>query len=128
MLFSGVQTLLYLCVPSTLALYLWYKRFTTRVSPTVPYAGEGSLGSRLKVLAEYGSDPAKFLIQQRKKLGDVFCVDLFLVKFVYFLGPEANRAILRAPENELGFYEFVKRFMGSFAESMDNSLSRSFLT
>lgn len=107
------HSILYSCIPA-LILYVCYKRFTARISPTVPYVGEESLGSRFKALAEYGADPVNFLVKQREKLGDVFCVDLILLKIVYVLGAEGNKAVLRATEDELSFWEITKRFLGPF--------------
>lgn len=91
-----------------------YIRFTTRISPTVPYAGEESLLARLRVPVEYGLDPVKFLIEQRKRLGDVFCLDLFLIKMVFFLGSQGNKAVLHASENDVSFWENMKLFLGPF--------------
>lgn len=87
-------------------------RFTTRVSPGIPYAGEESLWARLQVPVEYSQDPIEFLRKTRRKLGDVFCVDLFLVKFVFFLGPKNNRMIFRAHEEELSFWDIIEWTLG----------------
>ena len=105
--------LLYFAAPA-LAVYMLYRRFTTRVSPTIPYAGEGSLRSRFNALAEYNSYPIEFFKKQREKLGDVFCVDLLLIKVVYVLGVEGNKSVLHAAESELSFWEVTERFLGPF--------------
>ncbi|PAV18547.1 cytochrome P450 [Pyrrhoderma noxium] len=101
-------------VPTLTALGLAYAyfRFSSRISPTIPYAGEGSLVSRLKVPVEYGKDPVQFLINARKKLGDVFCVDLFVVKIVFYLGVEGNKMILKAPEQSISFVDQIKWALG----------------
>ena len=87
-------------------------RFTRRISPTIPYAGEGSFASRITVLVKYRKDPINFLLETREQHGDVFCVDLFVTKFVFLLGPEGNREVLRAPEERLSFWEQVRWAMG----------------
>lgn len=115
-----------LLVSSLAATGLGYAafKFVTRVAPTIPYAGEESLGARLRVPLEYGKDPVEFLCRTRKKLGDVFCVDLFVLKVVFVLGPEANRIILRAPEEKLSFWTAVRRLQPpQFSTSESHQLS-----
>lgn len=97
-----ISTLTFLFVVYTI------RKFSARISPAIPYAGEGSLHSRLQVPVEYSKNPAKFLNKTRKKLGDVFCVDLFAVKIVFLLGVEGNRDILRASEDEISFWESAR--------------------
>lgn len=101
-------------IPAAVLLFLTYRlhKFVSRISPAIPTAGEGSILERLSVPVQYGMDPVGFLARQRAKLGDVFCVDLFLLKFVVFLGPEGNRSILRASEKELSFWEMIKTLLG----------------
>ena len=112
-------------VPTVTALGLAYAyfRFSSRISPTIPYAGEGSLVSRLKVPVEYGKDPVQFLINARKKLGDVFCVDLFVVKIVFYLGVEGNKTILKAPEQSISFVDQIKWALGPTMSADPNHLS-----
>lgn len=57
--------------------------FSRRLSPSLPYAGESTLVSRLSTPVLYGKDPVGFLCETRKKLGDVFCVDLMVAKVVW---------------------------------------------
>lgn len=92
-------------------LYAIHK-FTSRISPTIPYAGEASLGARLSAPVEYGKDPAEFLRKTRKQLGDVFCVDLFATKIVFVLGAEGNKEVLRAAEEKLSFWDGIKWVFG----------------
>lgn len=87
-------------------------KFNTRISPTIPYAGEQSLSKRLKVPVEYGKDPVEFLRKTRKQLGDVFCVDLSAAKIVFFLGPDGNKEVFRATEEKLSFFEQLKWALG----------------
>ena len=104
-----------LIVPTLFLCGLVYvvRRFTTRISPNIPYAGEGSLSSRLNAAAEYGKDPVEFLRKTRKQLGDVFCVDLLMVRIVFFLGSEGNKTVLRAAESQLSFLEAIRWSMGA---------------
>lgn len=101
-------------IPAAIAVFLAYRftQFLSRVSPTIPSAGEESFFDRLKVPVQYGIDPVGFLARQRAKLGDVFCVDLFLLKFVVFLGAEGNRNVLRASEDQLSFWDRIKTLLG----------------
>lgn len=103
-----------LIVPTVAVIGIAYTvyNFTTRISPTIPYAGEETLSARLQVPVEYGKDPVEFLRRTRKKLGDVFCVDLFAMKVVFILGSEGNREILRAAEDKISFWEEIKWLMG----------------
>ena len=104
-----------LALPPLLIVGLIYAahRFTSRISPDVPYAGEGSLSSRLQVPVEYAKDPVEFLRKTRKELGrDVFCVDLLAAKMVFVLGAEGNREILRAGEERLSFWDGIKWVFG----------------
>lgn len=89
------------------------RRFTTRISPNVPYAGEGSLSTRLNAAAEYGKDPVEFLRKTRRQLGDVFCVDLLIMRIVFFLGSEGNKTVLRAAEDKLSFMESIRWSLGA---------------
>ena len=70
------------------------------------------MASRITVPVKYRKDPINFLLETREQLGDVFCVDLFVTKFVFVLGPEGNREVLRAPEERLSFWEQVRWAMG----------------
>ncbi|EJD00757.1 cytochrome P450 [Fomitiporia mediterranea MF3/22] len=118
--FSPKLTASLLALPTIVVGAILYAahRFTTRISPTIPYAGEESLSARLKAPIEYGKDPVEFLRKTRKKLGDVFCVDLFAFKLVFVLGPEGNKAILRAPEEKISFLEQIKWAMGATLDGM----------
>ena len=88
-------------------------KFNTRVSPGIPYAGEQSLIDRLQAAGEYGKDPVEFLRKTRKQLGDVFCVDLLVVKIVFVLGAEGNKEVTRAVEDKLSFWDQVKWALGA---------------
>lgn len=106
-----------------LGLTLAIQKHATRLSSSIPYAGEGSFRSRLQVPVEYGKDPIKFLVETRRKLGDVFCVDLLVTKIVFLLGAEGNKEVLKASEEHLSFWAQVRWSMGplmSWGESSSN--------
>lgn len=107
---------------SAIGTFYVVRKFTSRLSPSIPFAGEQSVLARLKVPIEYGKDPVHFLCKTRRSLGDVFCVDLFVVKIVFLLGPEGNKAVLRAPEDELSFWEQVRWAMGPVLERGKSSI------
>ena len=86
--------------------------FTTRISPNVPYVGEGSWKERLKVPVQYGKDPIGTLVKARKELGNVFCVDLFIFRVVFVLGAEGNREVLKSAEEDLSFWEQARWAFG----------------
>ena len=46
----------------------------------------------------FGIDPVKFLINQRAKHGDIFLVNLVIIRIVFFLGPEGTNAVLKGTE------------------------------
>ena len=111
------------------SLYIWISaaigafayglyHFKKRISLDIRYAGQKSLLDRLRVPVEFGKDPIHFLTKTRQEKGqkypEVFCVDLFVTKFVFLLGAEGNRAIFRASEDELSFVEGNLRFLGPF--------------
>ncbi|KAJ9101097.1 hypothetical protein QFC21_003315 [Naganishia friedmannii] len=57
---------------------------------------------------EYGTDPVKFLVEQRKKVGDVFRVNLIVMKVTFVLGAKWNRWLLKeAKEEEVSFWEAI---------------------
>lgn len=39
---------------------------------------------------EYGTDPVKFLVEQRRKVGDVFRVNLVVMKITFVLGAKVS--------------------------------------
>lgn len=54
----------------------------------------------------YGKDPLKFLAKQRARYGDVFLVNLGILRAVFFLGPQGTTAILKGTERSgLSFYQ-----------------------
>lgn len=97
--------------------------FSRRLSPSLPYAGESSLASRLSTPVLYGKDPVGFLCETRKRLGDVFCVDLIVTRIVFVLGPEGNKEVLRATEDQLSFWEQIRWALGPLLEKSESAPS-----
>ena len=110
----SLSTTLALALPTLslgLVAYIVH-RFTTRISPNVPYVGEGSWKERLKVPVQYGKDPIGTLVKARKELGNVFCVDLLIFRVVFVLGAEGNREVLKSAEEDLSFWEQARWAFG----------------
>eukprot|EP01112_Ceratiomyxa_fruticulosa_P003834 TRINITY_DN1414_c0_g1_i1.p1 TRINITY_DN1414_c0_g1~~TRINITY_DN1414_c0_g1_i1.p1 ORF type:complete len:402 (+),score=77.55 TRINITY_DN1414_c0_g1_i1:416-1621(+) len=68
---------------------------------------------------DYGKDPINFLLKARKDLGDVFIVDLFVIKFIFVLGGKNANKILTASEDKVSFWEMVLRFQPKFLPPKD---------
>jgi len=63
--------------------------------------------------AHWGMDPIKFLLEQRAKLGNVFLVDLAVIRIVFFLGPEGTNAILKGTDSSgIGFWAAMDFVIG----------------
>lgn len=61
----------------------------------------------------YGMDPIKFLLDQRARHGDIFLVDLALIRIVFFLGPEGTNAILKGTDKSgISFWAAMEFFVG----------------
>src|SRR5271169_453655 len=61
----------------------------------------------------YGMDPIKFLLDQRARHGDVFLVDLVVIRIVFFLGPEGTNAILKGTDKSgIGFWSAMEFVIG----------------
>ncbi|KAJ9108613.1 hypothetical protein QFC19_002331 [Naganishia cerealis] len=57
---------------------------------------------------QYGTDPVKFLIEQRRKVGDVFRVNLVVMKITFVLGAKWNRWLLKdTKEEEVSFWDAI---------------------
>ena len=74
--------------------------------PSIPNAS-----STLSVLGNslsFAKDPVAFLQSQRDRLGDVFLVDLMMLRIVFFLGPEGSNSIFKGTEDSgLSMYAAV---------------------
>jgi|SRR5579862_7808554 len=46
----------------------------------------------------YGIDPIKFLSSQKARHGDIFLVNLAIIRIVFFLGPEGSNTVFRHTE------------------------------
>jgi sterol 14-demethylase len=64
----------------------------------------------------FGTEPLKFLLEQRAKHGDVFVVDLLLRKMVFIMGPAHNRLFFGSPESELSFDAAMKDAIANVLE------------
>lgn len=103
-------------VVAILGLSVLLRRFSRRLSPSLPYAGESSIASRLSTPILYGKDPVGFLCETRKSLGDVFCIDLIVTKIVFILGAEGNKDVLKATEDQLSFWKQIEWALGPLVE------------
>jgi hypothetical protein len=75
-----------------------YLLLTPRNSSTIPVAS-----GRLPVIGHsisYAADPIAFLKRQRVQHGNVFLVDLAIIKPIFILGPEANNAFFSGTEKQ----------------------------
>jgi len=79
-------------------------RGISNASPWYPLIGNS---------AHWGMDPIKFLLEQRAKLGNVFLVDLAVIRVVFFLGPEGTNAILKGTDSSgIGFWAAMDFVIG----------------
>jgi hypothetical protein len=61
----------------------------------------------------YGMDPIKFLLVQRARHGDIFLVDLAVIRIVFFLGPEGTNAILKGTDKSgISFWAAMETVIG----------------
>jgi len=61
----------------------------------------------------FGIDPVNFLVRQRARHGDVFLVNLAIIRVVFFLGPEGTNAILKGTEKGgISFWEALRYVIG----------------
>src|SRR5579862_6881492 len=61
----------------------------------------------------FGINPVKFLKTQRARHGDVFLVNLAIIKIIFFLGPEGTNAILKGTEKGgISFWDALKFVIG----------------
>ena len=79
--------------------------------PTVPNATPNLpiLGNSLS----FRRNPVQYLISQRARHGDVFRVNLGVVRLVFFLGPEGTNAVLSATESSgISLFEAIAYLFG----------------
>jgi len=60
----------------------------------------------------FGINPIKYLQEQRKIHGDVFCVDLLIIRITFNISPAANQQFTRKAEADLGFWKIAEERMG----------------
>lgn len=79
-----------------LALILYCLQRHRNSKYTIPWAKSSIpfLGNAI----EWGADPLQFLLKQKNLLGDVFRVNLVLIKITFVIGPRVSRAQLISTE------------------------------
>ena len=61
----------------------------------------------------FGRDPIKFLIAQRARHGDIFLVNLVVIRIAFVLGPDGTNAIFKGTEKSgISFWEAVADVFG----------------
>ena len=86
----------WLLLSTLLLLPLLYWLLKTPSIPSIPTATPHIplIGNSVS----FGLDPVQFLLNQRAKHGDIFLVNLAIIKIVFFLGPEGTNAVLKGTE------------------------------
>lgn len=65
----------------------------------------------------FGLDPVKFLLDQQTRHGDIFLVDLAVIRIVFFLGPEGTNAIVKGTDKSgIGFYAALSFLIGAIID------------
>lgn len=89
----------------TIGYLVW--RFLTRLPPGIPNAV-----GRLPVVGaaqELGEDPIGFLTKHRRKLGDVFSVDVIFFRIVFVLGNTSVSQFLKNKEKDFSFWDALAK-------------------
>jgi sterol 14alpha-demethylase len=61
----------------------------------------------------YGIDPIKFLLDQKARHGNIFLVDLAVIRIVFFLGPDGTNAVLKGTDKSgISFWAAMKFVIG----------------
>jgi len=61
----------------------------------------------------YGMDPIKFILDQKARHGDIFLVDLAVIRIVFFLGPEGTNAVLKGTDKSgISFWAAMEFVIG----------------
>jgi hypothetical protein len=77
-------------------------------TPHLPFLGN-SVSFRI--------NPLKFLLNHRARHGDIFLVNLVVIRIVFFLGPEGTNAILKGTErNGISFSAALFFLIGDAVE------------
>lgn len=97
LVFLLLPLLYYLLAPSSLP-------GIPNATPNLPIVGNA---------IHFGLNPVAFLKTQRARHGDVFLVNLAIIKIVFFLGPEGTNAILKGTEKGgISFWDALKFVIG----------------
>jgi len=86
----------WILLPALLLIPLLYWFLRTPSIPSIPTATPHIplIGNSVS----FGIDPVKFLLNQRAKHGDVFLVNLAVIRIVFFLGPDGTNTVLKGTE------------------------------
>lgn len=60
----------------------------------------------------FGINPVRYLQEQRKIHGDIFCVDLLIIRITFNISTAANVQFTRKAEADLGFWKVAEERMG----------------
>jgi hypothetical protein len=61
----------------------------------------------------YGMDPIKFLLDQKARHGNIFLVDLAVIRIVFFLGPDGTNAVLKGTDKSgISFWAAMEFVIG----------------
>jgi hypothetical protein len=105
--------LILLLFPLLPVLYFLFK--APRI-PTIPNATPNFpvIGNAIS----FGIDPIKFLLSQRARHGNVFLVNLAIIRIVFFLGTDGTNAIFKGTERSgISFWEAVLFIFGETAKT-----------
>lgn len=79
-----------------------------RATPALPLLGNS---------IAYRSNPINFLISQQVRHGDIFSVDLAVMRIVFFMGAEGVNAVLKGTENSgLSMFSSISHILGGTFE------------
>lgn len=96
-----------------LSIFLYFRKLPS--IPSIPVAKPHSFffGNA----ADFSKNPIQYLISQRRIHGDIFLVDLVVIRFVFVLGPEGTNAIFKGTERSgISQLASLKILLGSAVE------------
>ena len=71
----------------------------------------------------FGKDPVKYLQSQRDIHGNVFLVDLFVLRMVFVLGPEANNTVFKGTEKSgMSLYAAAGEFFSETTKYCEHTI------
>lgn len=105
----------WILLPALLLIPLFYWLLKTPSIPSIPTATPHIplIGNSVS----FGIDPVQFLLNQRAKHGDIFLVNLAILRVVFFLGPDGTNAILKGTEKGgISFWAALSFLIGGAVE------------